>query len=208
MQQKGKPLTAMVYEQVYSQIINGAITSNDILTESSLVSRLNVSKSPVREALILLCEENVLRSIPRMGYKVVQILPGEVEKLAEARFALEPFMLKKAWDRIGSMELKKLEDAWKRSKEDEIVNTTVQDNWRRNIEFHLMLGAMAGNEYLLSMLERTLRTCARASTQYFLHVRGIPRGEKDLHNDLLDAVRQQDLGLALSVLGEDIRQIV
>lgn len=72
------------------------ITGNDILTESALVKRLQVSKSPVREALILLCEENILIAIPRLGYKVVQITPGQMAKLIEARYALEPFMLKKA----------------------------------------------------------------------------------------------------------------
>ena len=55
-----------------------------------------MSKSPVREALILLCEENILIAIPRLGYKVVQITPGQMAKLIEARYALEPFMLKKA----------------------------------------------------------------------------------------------------------------
>ena len=67
MVQSSKPLTSMVYERVYSSIINGEITGNDILTESGLVSQFSVSKSPVREALILLCEEGVLKSIPRMG---------------------------------------------------------------------------------------------------------------------------------------------
>ena len=208
MVQSSKPLTSMVYERVYSSIINGEITGNDILTESGLVSQFSVSKSPVREALILLCEEGVLKSIPRMGYKVMQILPGQVEDLTEARCALEPFLLKKAWDHIGKAELAKLEKHLVASKQDELVNTTVLANWERNSAFHMMIAGFAKNDYLLSMLDRTLRTCARAAAQYFFHIRNIPPGDHDLHDDMMEALRSHDLERALGILDEDIHQIV
>ena len=48
-----KPLTSMVYERLYGEIVNGTITSNDILTESALVQKMEVSKSPVRARLAL-----------------------------------------------------------------------------------------------------------------------------------------------------------
>jgi DNA-binding GntR family transcriptional regulator len=64
---KSKPLTAKVYDEVYSDIINGNYGAQDIITESALVQRFEVSKSPVREALLQLCNEDVLRVIPRLG---------------------------------------------------------------------------------------------------------------------------------------------
>ena len=70
-----KPLTAKVYEAVYSDIINGSIKPGDIITEGLLIKQFGVSKSPVREALIALCNEDILRSIPRLGYMVVPITP-------------------------------------------------------------------------------------------------------------------------------------
>ncbi|MEG0270567.1 MAG: GntR family transcriptional regulator, partial [Clostridia bacterium] len=193
---------------IYASVINGNITSNDILTESGLVNQFGVSKSPVREALIILCEEGMLKSIPRMGYKVMQLLPGQVEELTDARYALEPFLLKHGWDHIGNAELSKLENHLMVSKRDELINTTVLANWERNSAFHLLIAGFAKNDYLLSMLDRTLRACARASTQYFFHTRNIPHGEHDLHDDMLDALRQKDLERALTILNEDIHQIV
>lgn len=208
MDNLGKPLTSMVYDSVYTCIINGDITGNDILTESGLVAQYNVSKSPVREALILLCEEGVLKSIPRMGYKVMQLLPGQVDELTEARCALEPFMLQKAWNQIGPQELLKLERHLTESKRDELVNTSILANWERNSAFHLLIAGFSKNDYLLAMLQRTLRTCARAAAQYFFQVRNIPHGDHDLHDDMLDAIRERDLDKALKVLDTDIHQIV
>ena len=198
----------MVYEKLYASVINGEITSNDILTESALVSQFGVSKSPVREALILLCEDGMLKSIPRLGYKVMQILPGQIEELTEARCALEPFLLQKAWNQIGDSELAKLEKHLTASKQDELVNTTIIANWERNSAFHLMIAGFAKNDYLLSMLDKTLRTCARAAAQYFYHIRNIPHGDHDLHDDLMEAMQERNLEHALNILNADIHQIV
>lgn len=203
-----KPLTSMVYERLYGEIVNGTITSNDILTESALVQKMEVSKSPVREALILLCEENVLKAIPRIGYQVIQITPNQMAKLIEARMALEPFMLERAWGAIGEVQIAQLIHQRKQCKQDELINTSVRDNWRRNIEFHLLLGSFSGNDYLLEALNRTLRASARAVNQYFINVRGIPQGDEDYHDRILYGIQSQDLELTMAALKEDIRQIV
>ncbi len=203
-----KPLTAMVYDYVYGEITNGNLTSNDILTESALVSQMQVSKSPVREALILLCEENVLQVIPRIGYRVVQVTPEQVRQLIEARFALEPFLFEKAWPNIGEAEMAQLEALAARCKAEEPVQTSISDNWRRNIEFHMLLCGFSGNAYLLDMLRRTLKTCARAANQYYINVRGIPCGDTDHHDAIVEAIRARDYARSLAILLEDIREII
>ena len=203
-----KPLTSMVYNQLYTMIINGELTSNDILTESSLVAQFNVSKSPVREALIMLCEEGMLRSVPRVGYQVLQLLPGETKEMIDARLALELYMLRQSWDSIDPEEIEKLEKHLARIKQDELVNTSVLANWERNSAFHMLLASFAKNDYMLSMLDRTLRSCARAAAQYFFNVRNIPHGDHDLHDDLMEALRAKDLDAMLKTLECDIRQTI
>lgn len=208
METKSKPLTSMVYEAIYADIVNGEITSNDILTEASLVQRFQVSKSPVREALIMLCEENVLKAIPRMGYRVIQITPSQRTKLIEARYALEPFLLEKAWDSIGELQIKQLRHNRQQCKEEEIIHTSIQDNWRRNIEFHLLLSSFAGNEYLQDALNKVLRACARATSQYYLTVRGIPKGDEDFHDKILCGLENHDFEQTMSALKADLQEIV
>lgn len=62
---------------IYDDVTNG-IYKNDILTESRLIEQYNVSKSPVREALIELCKDGILKNIPRMGYQVMPVTLKEV----------------------------------------------------------------------------------------------------------------------------------
>lgn len=204
----GKPLTSLVYEHVYNGIINAIITNNDILTENELAEKLGVSKAPVRGALILLCEEKVLQSIPRVGYKVLQITSGQVSKLAEARWALEPFLMERAWPVLDAGKIERLEDHLRDSKKAELTETSIGANWMRNIQFHTLLASFAENEYLQSALERVLRNCARAATQYYLHIRGIPQGEADKHDAIVSAIARGDRDGALNTLREDIREMI
>ena len=67
--QEHKPLTQFVYESLYADVINGVLTPNDILKENALMERFSVSKSTVREALVSLCDDGVLRR-PRLLYPV------------------------------------------------------------------------------------------------------------------------------------------
>lgn len=209
---RSKPLTAMVYEAVYSDIINGKIASDDVITESMLIEKLGVSKSPVREALVALCNENILRSIPRQGYMVVQISPEEIGELAEARRALEVFMLTKSFAILTDDMIDKLEALSLANLEDSRIRTSPMDNWQRNMQFHLRLASFAENRIMYHLLEQTLRMLTRATTQYFLHpddsnplVRERSSGSR--HFQLIKACRDRDLYTATRVLEEDIEDL-
>lgn len=207
---RSKPLTAKVYEQVYSDIINGKITSDDVITESMLIQQMGVSKSPVREALVALCNENILRSIPRLGYMVVQISREEVRELAEARRSLEVFMLKKSFARLTDEIIDELEAMTLANLKDARIRTSPMDNWQRNMKFHLRLASFAENKIMYNLLENTLRMLTRATTQYFLDIPGdsnpltMERSSGSRHFELIKACRNRDLYSATRILEKDI----
>ena len=74
MKSEKQSLSSKVHDGILEMIIDaGAASENMLLTESALVDRFGVSKAPVREALLRLCAEDVLTSIPRCGYVVVRL---------------------------------------------------------------------------------------------------------------------------------------
>ena len=87
---KENSLKSQIYTAVFQSIISGEIPTDSIISEKSLVERYHVSKSPVREALVELCSEGVLRSIPRYGYAVVRLGPRDVRDILAFRAVLEP----------------------------------------------------------------------------------------------------------------------
>ncbi|MDD4105501.1 MAG: GntR family transcriptional regulator [Clostridiales bacterium] len=203
----GKPMTTKVYENIYSDIINGVITTNDILSEGRLAEKYRVSRAPVREALISLCNEGLLQSIPRTGYKVMHILPREAEEMIELRRVLELHLLNASFDHLTQEDIAALQTVHLDNQKEEALKTRVQDHWERNMRFHLTLAEMGGNGRMKDTLEKTLLDCARASTQYFLGSRN-HQTQDDLHGPLLDALLSKDKPRALSILEKDIRALI
>lgn len=64
-------LKDFVYKSIESDILAGNLHSGDIINEKDLVEKYGVSKSPVRDALIALCADGILKSIPRYGYEII-----------------------------------------------------------------------------------------------------------------------------------------
>ena len=141
-----KTLKETAVEGIYRDIEEGTYKANAIITEGEIVERYSMSKSPVREALIELCKDGVLKSIPRVGYQIVQISIKEILDLLEVRIDLESANLRRLAPRITSEELKMLKHL------ETIVNLDedhqVATNWDRNTDFHIKLCELGGNAYL------------------------------------------------------------
>ena len=76
------------YDIILQRVIRDEYKSGDIITEKSLVDEFNVSKSPIREALISLCNERLLKSIPRFGYEVMSISEQTVSEMLDYRVGM------------------------------------------------------------------------------------------------------------------------
>ena len=90
-----------VYKGIYDDVTNGVIKQNEILTESRLAQKYGVSKAPVRDALSALCRDEILRSIPRMGYQVVPVTLKGILDAVDLRVDIETCGLYWAAGRIG-----------------------------------------------------------------------------------------------------------
>ena len=202
-----KPMTDRVYEHVYSSIVNATLTCNDLLTETALAGELGVSKAPVREALITLCDEKILQCIPRMGYRVLQISPQQLIRLGEARIVLETSLLEKSWPELGEAQVEQLRALLERQISEIPRHPQIYDRWQGNILFHMTLAGFHDNEYLLEALRRILRDCARGATQCFL---GYQRQSQEAHyhERIVEALLRRDYESARQSLIGDIRELM
>ena len=103
------PLKDVYYDIILQRIIRDEYKSGDIITEKSLVDEFNVSKSPIREALISLCNEKLLKSIPRFGYEVASISDETVLEMLDYRVVLECGYLDRNWNAITEDRIDRLQ---------------------------------------------------------------------------------------------------
>ena len=78
-----------IYNAVLEDILSMEYRPREILNEKTLIEKYDCSKSPVREALIALCSDNVLRSIPRYGYEVVQLTVEDINEMIQFRYIFQ-----------------------------------------------------------------------------------------------------------------------
>lgn len=199
-----KSLKDQVYQAILEDIFQGNIGSGDILNEKALVEKHHCSKSPVREALMALCADGVLKNIPRYGYEVVRYSKDDIYDMLAFRFILERGVLRECGNEMTEQDFRDLE----------AINSTCNDNetdaithWKHNTEFHLRLISISHNHFIVEQLENCMGRLKRAYSQYYW------KKEKEIlfsmdtahHVDIVSALHKGDVEQAVKFLEEDLK---
>ena len=104
-----------VYDKIKKEILSGSISPGSRVLEGRLAKQVNVSRTPVREALHVLEKEGFLESFPRVGYRVRQITWMEAIEINEIRAVLEPLAVKKAIESEDQSYIGELEEVLKKT---------------------------------------------------------------------------------------------
>ena len=101
-------LTDAVYARIRDAIVSAELRPNVRLVESELAVRLDVSRTPVREALLRLEQEGFVRR--ERGWVVRENEPGEVRSRLECRVAIEGYAARLASQRRDERQLASLRE--------------------------------------------------------------------------------------------------
>ena len=105
----GEPNRAMQRSQAYDilrgMILSGQLEVGQVTSVQDLVERLPFGRSPVRDAILKLNEERLLRVIPRKGIYICGIQMKDLIELAELRLAIELFAIEEAAENYRNAEL-------------------------------------------------------------------------------------------------------
>lgn len=89
-------LAARIADALTDAIAAGAIESGGRLVETEIAARMGVSRVPLREALKLLEAQGIVEVLPHRGARVVPFDDTRVDRVCEARVALERLALRTA----------------------------------------------------------------------------------------------------------------
>ncbi|MDZ7910346.1 MAG: GntR family transcriptional regulator [Rhodococcus sp. (in: high G+C Gram-positive bacteria)] len=79
----------MAYATVKELIVSGELPGGELVSEGEIATRLEISRTPVREAFLRLQVEGWMRLYPKRGALVVPIAVGEAESVVDARRLVE-----------------------------------------------------------------------------------------------------------------------
>lgn len=103
-------LRERVFQTIRQSILDGKYKPGDTLRESTIAKELNVSRTPVREAIRQLQLEGLVRSIPNKETVVCGITEADVQDIFMVRGRLEGVAGRLAAERITEEELEKMEE--------------------------------------------------------------------------------------------------
>ena len=196
-------LKETIYNSVLEDIIALEYRPGEILNEKNLIEKYNCSKSPVREALLALCADNVLRNIPRYGYEVVRLTMEDIHEMIQFRYILESGMLKLRLNRFTPAQIERLESI------DALCTESAGDlmkHWELNTQFHRKLMGYCGNSFAVEELDRCMNRLKRAYAQCHWGKEEDPVDHMDTRNHvrLLECIRSRDQEGALAALRDDL----
>lgn len=140
-----------VYDVLRARIIDGTLAPEARLTEPDLAQSLDVSRTPVREALRLLMAEGLVQQRLTGGMRVAALHTDDLDRIYEIRGRLEGLMARDACVRMdarGRDKLQNLMDLMERMKG---VDTAILDLGR---QFHGAIAEIADNPWCANLLHQ------------------------------------------------------
>lgn len=166
-------LGARAYRALWSGIVGGRLEPGVQLRPDTIAEELDISTTPVREALHRMEGDGLIVKLPYRGWFVREFTEQEVRELYEMRAALECFSVRLACARVADEEL-----AWLRAQQsvgEAALKTGDMDAYRiYNRDLHAAIMEAARNSCLTSamgqlslqsqvLMARTIRLVGRPS---------------------------------------------
>jgi GntR family transcriptional regulator, rspAB operon transcriptional repressor len=195
-------LRETVYEQLRADVISCKLAPGAEIREAELAARFDMSKSPVRDALMRLEREGLVITLPRQGYRVAPVSLGDVLDMFHLRAALERACIERIVARASDEQLKSL-DTFRRF---------VAAKWGGgfiafNRAFHRRIAELGGNARMRDQLNDLIDQLERAVQVSVANIRqGDPQVLVNEHVEIIDALQARALKRAQRLAERHIAQ--
>jgi DNA-binding GntR family transcriptional regulator len=177
---KSKNLREKIYDMYRERIATGQIAHEDRMVDVEIAAQLNISRMPVREALMQLVNEGMLESTSR-GFVLRRFSDDEIEDIFEIRKLLEPVAAANAASNMTTAALQRMERA-------------LEDCRRagRNGEFSRFISSNAEfrGVWLEQVTNRQLAASIKNHVDHVQAVRLATLKRKEIRKDVLDKMQQ------------------
>jgi len=136
-------------------LLEGRFSPGEGLSEVELASQLNVSRVPVREALLLLSQEGLVIHSQNRGFAVIELSEKDRSEIEQVRLPLESLALSLARQRASAEDLnllERLKDNLLQAFGSQLFVQFIRDD----IEFHRKIWETSGNAQLSNVLKRLM----------------------------------------------------
>lgn len=182
-------LATNAYDTLRSGILTGAIPGDTLWSDREIAARMNLSRTPVRDAMQRLAAEGLVEVIPRRGTRVLPLLASDVLEIHQIAKALE-LEAARLLARQNEPDLLSLHQAV-----DDMDTALAEDDrekWAHaDTRFHFTVVDQCGNARL-SQLYHAQRGLTDRARYFALYLRPLPLKSAQEHRAMLEALVARD----------------
>ncbi|MDD3031631.1 MAG: GntR family transcriptional regulator [Atribacterota bacterium] len=161
-------LSQKVYRIIKRDIIRGKLVSNTRLFEEKIAEQMQISRTPVREALRLLAAEGFVELVPNNGIVVNQVLPQDLLDILRIRLQLETYASYLAAKEVTEKDLSNLQIMVEQMEEAVKAKNALEFS-NLNLKYHKYITKLSGNKKLCEICDNLY-----AQSDHWIKAMGVP----------------------------------
>lgn len=162
----GDTSTKRAYDIIKQKILSCEYKPGQLISEKEIVEELNISRTPIREALNKLNGEGLLNIIPKKGIQISDLSIKKLKEIFEIRHLLEPLSVKLAIKNIQEKDIEYLKTC-SIALSNDFDSRNILNGFKTGVDIHLYIAKLSNNETLYSIL-KTLRYDSCRSLTFYL----------------------------------------
>lgn len=192
-----------VLELIKEDILSGHFKSGEPLRQSLLAEKYQVSRIPIREALLQLESQGLVRMEAHKGAVVSEISIEEIDELFQLRAILEPYILELAIPKMDDKCFQRCDEILTKLEKALNQKENIEQWSEYNFEFHKTLYKPAQLTHTLDIIKTLNTQSDRYIRLQLLYTDGIEKAEKE-HRQLLQLCKKRNIQAASKLLHNHI----
>ncbi len=141
-------LRVQVYDYLQEQMRVGVLEPGASISVNTMIKELGVSRTPLREALLLLQEQGFVSIQPQRGVKINVLTMNDVKDIYEILGGIESRVILSVFDKISRTEIEQMK-SYNRNIESALADGDIIAHNQANIDFHDVFLDLSDNHRLL-----------------------------------------------------------
>jgi len=195
-------LNEIAYNEIKEMILTGELAQGERIILERMSERLNLSITPIREALNKLVQEDLIHLTPRSGYEVISLNAEDIVDILDIRETLETFALRTAGENLDKFPVDFFRELFRKLNS----TRTYKKFMEADIKFHEAIINMSKNKKLkklFSYIQNSQRLLMVPSAKFEGRIENAIKE----HIAILNAIEKNDLDLAIENLRNHIQQV-
>ncbi|MBB1245565.1 GntR family transcriptional regulator [Streptomyces durbertensis] len=202
---RGQPAAERVYRHVKQAVLDRRYEGGELLTEGELAEAVGVSRTPVREALLRLEVEGLLKLYPKKGALVLPVSAQEIADVVETRLLVEEHAARRAVPVPAGL-VERLTELLERQKQQaaagDLAQVAVTDRC-----FHATLVEATGNRILTRLYDQLRDRQLRMGVAVMhAHPERVDRNIAE-HTEILQALQDADADAAVAAVHRHVSSV-